>query len=97
MANSCQLHSKIYKMKTDSLANLCKRPYPEAVVRRCSVKKVFLKISQNSQENTCAKVSFLIKLQASGTPLVAASAYHLGESQTHFRPCETFVMQLLRK
>ena len=27
-------------------------------------KKVFLKISQNSQENTCARVSFLIKLQA---------------------------------
>ena len=27
-------------------------------------KKVFLKISQNSQENTCATVSFLIKLQA---------------------------------
>ena len=27
-------------------------------------KKVFLKILQNSQENTCAKVSFLIKLQA---------------------------------
>ena len=26
-------------------------------------KKVFLKISQNSQENTCARVSFLIKLQ----------------------------------
>ena len=25
---------------------------PEAVVRRCSVKKVFLKISQNSQKNT---------------------------------------------
>ena len=25
-------------------------------------KKVFLKILQNSQENTCAKVSFLIKL-----------------------------------
>ena len=31
----------------------------EAVVRRCSVKKVFLKISRNSQENTCARVSFL--------------------------------------
>ena len=28
------------------------------------MKKVFLKISQNSQENTCARVSFLIKLQA---------------------------------
>ena len=33
----------------------------EAVVRRCSVKKVFLEISQNSKENTCARVSFLIK------------------------------------
>ena len=29
----------------------------------CSVKKVFLKISQNSQK-TCARGSFLIKLQA---------------------------------
>ena len=28
-------------------------------------KKVFLEISQNSQENTCAEVSFLIKLQVS--------------------------------
>ena len=30
---------------------------PEAVVRRCSLKKVFLEISQNSQENACARVS----------------------------------------
>ena len=29
-----------------------------AVARRCSVKKVSLEISQNSQENTCARVSF---------------------------------------
>ena len=29
--------------------------------QRCSVKKVFLEISWNSQENTCARVSFLIK------------------------------------
>ena len=36
----------------------------EAVARRCSVKKVFLEISQNSQENTCARDYFLIKLQA---------------------------------
>ena len=35
----------------------------EAVARRCSVKKVFLEISQNLQENACARVSFLIKLQ----------------------------------
>ena len=26
----------------------------EAVVRRCSVKKMFLEISQNALENTCA-------------------------------------------
>ena len=37
--------------------------YTEAVVQRCSIKKVFLEILQNSQENTCARVSFLIKLQ----------------------------------
>ena len=36
----------------------------EAVTRRCSLKKVFLEISQNSLENTYARVSFLIKLQA---------------------------------
>ena len=36
----------------------------EAVDQRCSVKNVFLKISQNSQENTCARASFLIRLQA---------------------------------
>ena len=36
----------------------------EAATRRFLYKKVFLEISQNSQENTCARVSFLIKLQA---------------------------------
>ena len=35
----------------------------EAVVRRCSVKKMFLEILQNSQESTCDRDSFLIKLQ----------------------------------
>ena len=38
--------------------------FPEAVVQRCSVEKVFLEISQNSQENISARVSFLIKLRA---------------------------------
>ena len=32
-------------------------------------KKVLLEISQNSRENTCARVSFLIKLQTSGLQL----------------------------
>ena len=39
----------------------------DAIVQRCSVKRVFLEISQNLQENTCARASFLIKLRASGT------------------------------
>ena len=34
----------------------------EAVAQRCSVKKVFIEILQNSLENTCTRVSFLIKL-----------------------------------
>ena len=38
----------------------------KAVVQRFSLSKVLLKISQNSQENTCGRVSFLIKLQAWG-------------------------------
>ena len=36
----------------------------EAVARRFFVKKVSLEVSQNSQETTCVRVSFLIKLQA---------------------------------
>ena len=35
----------------------------DAVVRRCPIKKMFSKISQNSQENAYTSVSFLIKLQ----------------------------------
>ena len=39
--------------------------FTEAVAQTCPVKKMLLEISQNSQENTWASVSFLIKLQAS--------------------------------
>ena len=35
----------------------------EAVAQRCSFKNLFLEISQNSQENSCARASFLMKLQ----------------------------------
>ena len=31
--------------------------------RKCSIKKLFLKVSQYSQENICVRVSFLTKLQ----------------------------------
>ena len=53
-------HQKKKKIKTRS-----EEAIAESVVQRSSVKQVFLKISQNSQENTCARVSFLKKLQAS--------------------------------
>ena len=36
----------------------------EAATRDVLWKNLFLEISQTSQENTCARVSFLIKLQA---------------------------------
>ena len=56
-------------MPKDSIVNcsfcvkrLIKLLSTEAVVRRCSEKKLFLAISRNSHKNTCARVSFLIKL-----------------------------------
>ena len=52
------LHSQLTMTKLKGLIPT------EEVVQRCSVKKVFLEILQNSQGNTCARVSFLIKLEA---------------------------------
>ena len=43
--------------------------HSEAVVQMCFVKKMFLEIAQNSQENTCTRASFLIKLLAWGQSL----------------------------
>ena len=56
--------------------------WAEAVAKRCSVKKVFLEISLNSQESTCARVSFLIKLQAS------ACSFIKKETLAHVFSCE---------
>ena len=39
--------------------------FTEVAVQRFTVKKLSLKILQNSQENTCARASFLIKLHDS--------------------------------
>ena len=47
----------------------------EAVIQRCSVKKVFLEILQNSQENTSAKVSFLILVQPPGLRILAVPPF----------------------
>ena len=41
----------------------------EAVAQTCSAKNMLLEISQNSQEDPCARVSVLIKLQTWGLQL----------------------------
>ena len=38
--------------------------------RRCSIKKVLLEIYQNSQGSSCARASFLIKLQVLGLSVI---------------------------
>ena len=50
--------------------------HKKAFAQTCSVKKVFFEISQNSQENTCARVSFLIKLQAPPATLLKKRLWH---------------------
>ena len=54
---SKQINRTLARIITSSLSS-------EAATGGVLQKKVFCEISQNSQENTCARVSFLIKLQA---------------------------------
>ena len=58
-----------FSQSTSGRQLLCFIKYEILIVhsshQRCSIKKVFLKILQNSQENTCARVPFVIKFQAS--------------------------------
>ena len=56
--------NKSFSKSSKCYWNMCKKllektSYPESVVRRCSLKTMFLKISQIFQENTCAAISFL--------------------------------------
>ena len=55
---SCSFRIKNVPRKTEYVSvNITIFPFTmttEAVAQRCSVKKVFLEISENSQENTCA-------------------------------------------
>ena len=48
----------------------------EEVVQRCSVNKVLLEISQNSQENTRVRVSFFKELQAMPATLLKKRLWH---------------------
>ena len=70
----------------------------EAVELRCSVRKVFSEISQNSQENTCARFSFLMMLQALGllsisylAKCLSVDAFKVGKtSETFFLSYQFF-------
>ena len=56
---------KVYILLFSSLLNMITASVdrcvasPEAVVQRCSVKKVFLEISQNSQKHLCQSLFFV--------------------------------------
>ena len=58
-------YRKVFFYASRSKSSISKLRNPEAVTRLCSVKKLFLIILQNLQENTCDGASFLKKLQAS--------------------------------
>ena len=51
----------IKKKECTCIALISLRFFLRSIDRSCSTKNLFLKFSQNSQENTCAVVSFLIK------------------------------------
>ena len=59
-----------YILTLEVLFYLCQLA-TEAVEKRCSVKKVFLKILQNSQKRNCARVFILKKFQASACKFIA--------------------------
>ena len=56
-------------LRTPFLQNTSGRLLPEAATRDALKEKMFLEISQNSQENTCARVHFFKKLQGPATLL----------------------------
>ena len=52
--------------------------------RRYSIKKVLLKISQNLQENTCTRVSFLSKVQPSACNFIKKTLAQLFSCEFSF-------------
>ena len=65
--------------------------------RRFSIKKLFLQISQNSQENTCARVSSLrdsipVDFPKFVGPLCLQNTF--GRLLLHLEPCQTSMIEL---
>ena len=79
----------------------------KAVARRCSVKKVFLFFVLNSQENTCARVCLLTKLQTLGlkfkkflrTPFIIGHLWWLLPNlfqKTYYSECALWIFMLMK-
>ena len=52
--------------------------FVQAVTQKCSVKKVLLEILRNSQENTCARASFLISCRSQPATLLKRDSGTVG-------------------
>ena len=59
-------------------------------------KKVFLEISENSQENACARVSFLIKLQPSYFPVFGPNTEIYGVNLSEYKKIRDLQLYLKR-
>ena len=66
LVKGCEIIYTNTQIKNGALINM-NLGHSEAIARRCSIKMMLLKFLQNSQENTCVRVSFLIKLQVSAS------------------------------
>ena len=58
MRNQLNFHTQVISIRRFTKT---KGSITKAVAQRCFGKKVLLKISQNSQKNKCARVSFLVQ------------------------------------
>ena len=68
---------RLLLMSTKKVKSYIRNCYSEAATGSVIWEKVFLEITQNSQENTCARVSFLIKLPRPATLLKTRLWHHL--------------------
>ena len=59
-------------------------------------KKVFLEISENSQENACARVTFLIKLQPSYFPVFGPNTEIYGVNLSEYKKIRDLQLYLKR-
>ena len=72
---------KIYEMFIRYI--ILYRNTAETAIRGVLWKKVFSEIAQNSKENTFARVSFLIKLQASGLSTQLYLLFQVSSQELH--------------